>query len=158
MFLHYTVFRVVFVKCHKPFLLKNTVMFCSSHLSFSLDLLQNTAFSSATRLFSSSVSLSPLHSPTFILSIFLPTYVLIVLYFRLLRLHPSCPSIISFSTHPLHQSQSAIDDARSASACEALDRFAAAVGRTLQAVASFSSSTLSSSSFFFYFFTPLRQS
>lgn len=47
-------------------------------------------------------------------------------------LHPR-PPFISSCTHPLHQSQAATDEARSAIS-EAVDRFAAAVAKTLPAV------------------------
>ncbi len=87
--------------------------------------------------------LLPFLSSSSILSIVLSSSsILIMLYFRPSRLHPPPPvllhphpPIILSSTHPLHQSQAAIDAARSATVSEAVDRFAAAIGRTLPVVA-----------------------
>lgn len=145
-----------------------------SHSSFILGILQNTAFSSATRLFCALASLSvsrllPFLSSSPILSIFLSSSsILIMLYFRPSRLrpppppppvllHPRPPNISS-STHPLHQTQAAVDDARSATVSEAVDRFLAAIGRTLPVVAATLLLLLHPLLFLFFFFKPLRQS
>lgn len=85
--------------------------------------------------------------------------ILIMLYFKPSRLHPPLvllhprPPIISSSTHPLHQSQTAIDNARSAIVSEAVGRFAAATSGTLPVLAATLLLLLHPLLFLFFFFS-----